>query len=229
MLIEVKNLRKVYQEGNNELEVLKGVSFNIEKGEFISIMGPSGSGKTTLMNMLGCLDSPTDGLYKLDGEEINKLGKDQLAEIRSSKIGFVFQNFNLLPRLNALENVEIPMLYQRVTKGERLKKALEVLGRVDLEDRVRHLPTQLSGGQKQRVAIARALINSPRIILADEPTGNLDSKSGDAIINLFKGLHKEGVTLILVTHDVTVARKTERIINVRDGEIVLDKKVGVPL
>ena len=228
MLIETKDITKEYKEGKNKLKILKRISFCVKRGEFISIMGPSGSGKTTLMNILGCLDRPTEGNYSLDGIEINKLSKNNLAEIRSKKIGFVFQNFNLLPRFNALENVELPTLYNRTTLKEGRRAALEALERVGLQDRVQHLPTELSGGQKQRVAIARALINKPSIVFADEPTGNLDSKAGEEVMGLFKELHQEGVTLILVTHDITVARQTERLIHVKDGEIVVDRKVVIP-
>ncbi len=228
MLIDVKDITKEYKEGKHKLEILKGISFTVNRGEFISIMGPSGSGKTTLMNILGCLDRPTGGTYHLEGIEITSLSKNELAGIRSSKIGFVFQNFNLLSRFSALENTELPMLYNRSLKKQRREAALIALERVGLKDRVKHLPTELSGGQKQRVAIARALINQPSIVFADEPTGNLDSKAGEDIMSLFNELRNEGVTLILVTHDITIARQTERLIHIKDGKILVDRKVVIP-
>jgi putative ABC transport system ATP-binding protein len=216
-VIVASNLVKTYLMGKNEVNALAGVSVKIMKGEILSIMGPSGSGKSTLMNILGCLDRPTSGEYYLDGEHVSDLSDDQLASIRNRKVGFVFQNFNLLPRATALSNVELPLRYAGMQTG-RLKRARESLDIVGLGDRVDHRPMELSGGQQQRVAIARALVNDPAIIMADEPTGNLDSKSGKEIIDLILRLNKEqGTTVIIVTHDPNVAEKTQRIIRLRDG------------
>jgi putative ABC transport system ATP-binding protein len=218
-VIEVENITKVYQMGEVEVRALSGVSFNIKKGEVVSIMGPSGSGKSTLMNTLGCLDRPTSGEYYLDGELVSTLTDDQLAEIRNRKVGFVFQSFNLLTRITSLANVELPLRYAGVRDGrrDRARAALESVG---LGDRVNHRPTELSGGQQQRVAVARALINNPSIIMADEPTGNLDSKVGQEIMDLLLSLNRErGTTLIIVTHDPKIAEQTQRVIRLMDGHL----------
>ncbi len=220
LVVEAKDITKMYQMGEIEVHALRGLSVNIKKGEILSIMGPSGSGKSTLMNILGCLDRPTSGEYHLNGESVATLNDDQLAEIRNRGVGFVFQSFNLLPRATALANVELPMRYAVLNGRNRKKVALEALAAVGLEDRVHHRPNELSGGQMQRVAIARALVNNPAIIMADEPTGNLDSKSGDEIMTLLKNLNKErGTTLIIVTHDPEIAGLTNRVISIRDGLI----------
>jgi putative ABC transport system ATP-binding protein len=216
-VIQAKDLKKVYKMGALEVHALRGVTFNIYPGEIVSIMGPSGSGKSTLMNLLGCLDRPTAGEYLLDNENVSKLDDDQLASIRNRKVGFVFQSFNLLPRASALANVELPLRYAGVTK-ERTQRAQEALDAVGLSDRVKHRPSELSGGQQQRVAIARALVNKPAIIMADEPTGNLDSKSGQEIIDLILKLNRElATTVIIITHDPKVAEKTQRVIRLMDG------------
>lgn len=217
LVIEARDLVKTYQMGEFLVEALRGVSFNIRRGEVVSIMGPSGSGKSTMMNTLGCLDRPTSGEYILDGESVAQMSDDQLASVRNRKVGFVFQSFNLLSRLTALGNVELPLRYSGITEGRRdiAKSALEAVG---LKDRMTHRPYELSGGQQQRVAVARALVNNPAIIMADEPTGNLDSKVGKEIMNLLLSLNKErGTTLIIVTHDSTIAEQTQRVIRLRDG------------
>jgi ABC-type lipoprotein export system ATPase subunit len=223
-LIELRNLCKTYDLGEVKVEALKGVSLDIQEGEFVALIGPSGSGKSTLMNTLGCLDRPTSGSYQLAGEEVAILNADQLAQVRSRRIGFIFQNFNLLARTTALENVEVPLLYNpSVPRSERAQKAAEMLGRVGLGNRLEHGPSQLSGGQQQRVAIARALINQPAILLCDEPTGNLDTRTSREIMALFRQLNeKEGLTVILVTHDLEVARKAKRALVLVDGEVVAD-------
>ena len=218
-VVDARDLTKVYQMGDVEVNALRGLSIKIKPGEVLAIMGPSGSGKSTLMNTLGCLDRPTAGDYYLDGESVAELDDDQLADIRNRKVGFIFQTFNLLPRATALSNVELPMRYAGVTEGrrDRARTALETVG---LGDRVDHRPNELSGGQQQRVAIARALVNNPAIVMADEPTGNLDTKSGGEIMDLLLGLNEErGVTLIIVTHDPEIAARTNRIVTIRDGRV----------
>jgi putative ABC transport system ATP-binding protein len=219
-VVDAKDITKVYQMGEVEVHALRGLSVQIEPGEILSIMGPSGSGKSTLMNILGCLDRPTAGQYSLNGESVANMTDDQLAEIRNRGVGFVFQSFNLLPRATALANVELPMRYAVLNGRNRKQVALDALDAVGLADRVHHRPNELSGGQMQRVAIARALVNNPAIIMADEPTGNLDSQSGDEIMSLLKNLNKErGTTLIIVTHDPEIAALTNRVISIRDGRI----------
>lgn len=217
-MIEIKNLGKTYDTGTIQLEALKNVNLDIESGEFVAIMGPSGSGKSTLMNIIGCLDRPTTGSYLLDGRDISSLDENQLAAIRNQKIGFVFQTFNLLPRLNAIRNVELPMVYAGMDPVTRRKKASAALERVGILDHALHRPNELSGGQRQRVAVARALVNSPVLILADEPTGNLDSKSGAEVMTLFEELHQQGSAIVLVTHDAEIAAHAQRIVHFRDGE-----------
>jgi putative ABC transport system ATP-binding protein len=218
-LVELRNISKIYHLGGEEIRALDGISLDIDAGEFISIIGPSGSGKSTLMHLLGCLDSPTDGSMVLDGTTIHDAGQRALAKIRNEKIGFVFQFFNLLPKLNVLQNVELPMIYRGSPARERRERAMAALKQVELENRSKHRPSQLSGGQQQRVAIARALVNDPRIIFADEPTGNLDTHTGEAILELFQRLSTEGRTIVLVTHDPEIAKVTGRRIEIRDGKI----------
>lgn len=229
MIIELNNVGKIYKTGTIEVEALKDINLTIDKGELISIMGPSGSGKSTLMNILGCLDRTTSGKYILDSVNISVLNDVELAKIRNLKIGFVFQSFNLLPKMSAQQNVELPMLYAGVSRDERKKRAQSALERVGLAERMHHKPTELSGGQKQRVAIARALVNNPSIILADEPTGNLDSRSGEEIMQLFQELNDEGVTIVLVTHEPLIAKHTPRIVSFMDGIITTDVIVPEPL
>lgn len=224
-MLHVEGLTKSYKTGDSTLPILKGVSLLVEQGEFVAIMGPSGSGKSTFMNMLGCLDRPDTGTYMLDGIEVSSLKDQQLAHVRNQKIGFVFQSFNLLARSTSLHNVELPMMYANVSRSERRKRATEALKRVGLAERMHHKPTQLSGGQKQRVAIARALVNRPAILLADEPTGNLDSRSGIEIMAMFQELHAQGVTIILVTHELDIAQHAERIVTFKDGVIIRDERV----
>jgi|UniRef100_A0A7V4DEH8 putative ABC transport system ATP-binding protein len=224
-IIRVENLVKVYRTGKVEVRALQGVTFEVHPGEFIAIMGPSGSGKTTLMNILGCLDTPTGGRYVLDGVEVSSLRENQLAEIRNRKIGFVFQNFHLLPRLTAFQNVELPLLYASVPKSIRVRRVRDLLERVGLGERMHHRPNELSGGQMQRVAIARALVNDPAIILADEPTGNLDTLSGEEIMGIFQELNEEGRTIILVTHERDIAQHARRVIHFRDGRILKNEDV----
>ncbi len=219
-MIEVQNLTKTYEIGSVEVPALKNASFQIERGEFIAIMGQSGSGKSTLMNVLGCLDLPTSGTYRLENVDVQSLSGDELANVRNQRIGFVFQSFNLLPRATAIENIELPLLYGRVAKADQI--ALDALSKVGLKERAGHRPNELSGGERQRIAIARAIVNNPAIILADEPTGNLDSKTGDEIMGIFQKLNEEGVTIIIVTHEQHVANFANRIIHMRDGNIISD-------
>ena len=220
MIITVDNINKTYKNGSLELQVLKNISFKVDKGEFLAIMGSSGSGKSTMMNILGCLDNQYEGRYILDGIDISKSTENELSEIRNKKIGFIFQSFNLLPRLTALENVELPLVYSSIPKEERHKRANELLEMVGLKDRTHHRPNELSGGQRQRVAIARALVNNPSIILADEPTGNLDSKSEGEIIEILQKLNKIGKTIVIVTHEPSIGEIAERKIVFKDGEII---------
>ena len=220
MIITVDNINKTYKNGSLELQVLKNISFKVDKGEFLAIMGSSGSGKSTMMNILGCLDNQYEGRYILDGIDISKSTENELSEIRNKKIGFIFQSFNLLPRLTALENVELPLVYSSIPKEKRHKRANELLEMVGLKDRTHHRPNELSGGQRQRVAIARALVNNPSIILADEPTGNLDSKSEEEIIEILQKLNKMGKTIVIVTHEPSIGEIAERKIIFKDGEII---------
>lgn len=216
-MVILDDIKKSYILPGRVVEVLKGITIEIKEGEFLSIMGPSGSGKSTLLNLIGCLDRPTSGKYFLDGIDTNTLSDNELAEIRNKKIGFIFQNFNLIPRLSAIKNVVLPLLYSGIPSEERNKRALELLQKVGLSHRANHLPSELSGGEQQRVSIARALINNPSLILADEPTGNLDSKTGQEIMDIFKSIHKEGATIIMVTHEKSISEYAERIITIKDG------------
>ena len=225
-LIELADLRKVYDTGKTTVEALRSITLTVRDNEFVSIMGPSGSGKSTLMNIIGCLDTASSGSYRLKGEEVSGLDMDRLAEIRNERIGFIFQNFNLLPSLTAFENVELPLLFKGAPTRERRERTEHLLGQVGLTDRMKHRPTELSGGQMQRVAIARALACDPAIILADEPTGNLDTTSGKDIIGLFEELHAAGRTLVIITHDQAVARRTRRIVHIQDGLITSDGPVN---
>jgi putative ABC transport system ATP-binding protein len=221
-MIEMQGIRKVYSTGRVEVEALRGIDLTIGRNEYVAVVGPSGSGKSTLMNLIGCLDTPTSGSYVLSGESVAGLDRNRLAEIRNRHVGFVFQSFNLLPYATALENVELPLVFGGVPTRERRQRAEEMLVRVDLADRIHHRPTELSGGQMQRVAIARALVNRPAIVLADEPTGNLDSNAGRAIVELFQELYAAGQTIVMITHDATVARQATRVVQIRDGLIVED-------
>ena len=221
-LIKITNIKRDFPLGNEIVYVLKGIDLEINKGEYVALMGPSGSGKSTLMNILGCLDTPTSGTYILNGKHVSEMQDDELAGIRNKEIGFVFQTFNLMPRTTALDNVALPMVYAGISKSERIERATEVLTQVGLDDRMDHKPNQLSGGQRQRVAVARALVNKPSIILADEPTGNLDSKTSVEIMNLFNEIHANGNTVILVTHEEEIAAYAHRIIRLRDGIIESD-------
>jgi len=226
MLIEVQNLMKIYKMGDIEVRALRGVDLNVEEGEFVSIMGPSGSGKSTLMDILGCLAKPTSGSYRLEGKEVGKLSQTRLAAIRNRKIGFIFQAYNLLPRTTALRNVELPLIYAKVSRRERRRRALAALEAVGLADRTHHRPNELSGGQQQRVAIARALVNNPSIFFADEPTGNLDSRSGEEVMKVFQQLSEAGNTILMVTHENHIAAYSQRIIRLRDGMIEADERAA---
>ena len=225
-IIHMQSIRKIYDTGKVKVEALKGIDLAVTSGEFVAIMGPSGSGKSTLMNLIGCLDTPTDGRYRLGGEDVAKLDRDQLADVRNRRVGFVFQGFNLLPQITAFENVEMPLVFGGVSVRERRERVAELLGKVGLDDRMDHKPTELSGGQKQRVAIARALAMRPDVVLADEPTGNLDTSAGGDIMELFSDLWKQGRTLVVITHDMSLARRTGRIVEMRDGRIVADGAVA---
>lgn len=227
-IIHLEHIRKSYFMGKNELQVLKGVSLNINKNEYVALMGPSGSGKSTLMNILGCLDTPTSGKYVLNGQDVSKMEDNSLAEVRNKEIGFVFQQFNLLPRLTALENVALPLVYAGMSKKTRIEKAMHVLDMVNLTQRSHHKPNELSGGQSQRVAIARALVNDPAIILADEPTGNLDTKTSYEIMSIFGDIHSRGNTVVLVTHEEDIANHARRVVRLRDGVIESDKMNAAP-
>lgn len=229
VLIETYNLWKTYEMGTEKVHALRGASISIEKGEYVAIMGPSGSGKSTLMNLIGCLDTPTQGEYLLNGKKVNQMNDDELANIRNREVGFVFQTFNLLPRATALHNVELPLIYNGSPAVERKEKAEAALRRVDLGDRMYHKPSELSGGQRQRVALARALVNDPSLLLADEPTGNLDSKTSIEIMRLFEQLHQQGNTIIVVTHEESIAKSAQRVLSILDGEIASDERSsGVP-
>lgn len=228
-MLQVNNLVKVYQADKIAVTALKGVSFNIRAGSFVSIMGPSGSGKSTLMNVLGCLDKPTEGRYILDGVDVSHMEEKEMAKVRNLKIGFVFQTFNLLPRITCLRNVELPMIYAGINEKERKRKALEALERVGLVNRAAHRPSEISGGERQRVAVARALVNKPTIIMADEPTGNLDTRSGEEVMAIFQELNAEGATIVLVTHEPDIARHTRRILYFRDGKLKEDTMVADPV
>ncbi|MDC7995732.1 ABC transporter ATP-binding protein [Altibacter sp. HG106] len=224
LVIKIRNIKRDFPLGQEVVKVLKGIDLDIARGEYVALMGPSGSGKSTLMNLLGCLDTPTSGSYELNGRDVSNMTDDELAEIRNKEIGFVFQTFNLLPRTTALENVALPMIYAGASKAERTERAEEVLSDVGLADRMDHRPNQLSGGQRQRVAVGRALVNKPSIILADEPTGNLDSKTSVEIMKLFDDIHAAGNTVILVTHEEDIAEHAHRIIRLRDGMVESDKR-----
>jgi len=227
-LIETQDLLKTYVMGSEEIHALSGVTLTIERGEYVAIMGPSGSGKSTLMNLIGCLDTPSKGSYLLNAKQVSQMNDDELARIRNEEIGFVFQTFNLLPRATALHNVELPLVYAGMPSAERQKQARGALEKVELGDRMMHRPNQLSGGQRQRVAIARALVNNPSILLADEPTGNLDSKTGVEIMALFERLHQAGNTIVLVTHEADIAAHAHRVLHIRDGKISDDVRRGAP-
>jgi putative ABC transport system ATP-binding protein len=229
MIIRMESITKEYRSGSLSVMALRGISLDVSAGEFVAVMGQSGSGKSTLMNIIGCLDSFTSGSYHLDGENVAGLTGKKLAAIRNRKIGFVFQSYNLLPRLNALQNVELPMVYAGTSARKRRHAALDALERVSLTDRMKHKPSELSGGQKQRAAIARALVNKPAILLADEPTGNLDSESGEEIMAVFQRLNRDGVTIVMVTHEADIARHTNRVVAFKDGRIIRDEPVDTPI
>ena len=222
-IIEMNGIRKVYDTGKVKVEALKGIDLVVTPGEFVAIVGPSGSGKSTLMNLIGCLDTPSDGRYRLSGEDVSKFDRDELADVRNRRVGFVFQGFNLLPQISAFENVEMPLVFGGVAPKARKKRVEELMGRVGLAERMEHKPTELSGGQMQRVAIARALAMKPDVLLADEPTGNLDSSAGGDIMELFTELWQGGGTVVVITHDMTLARRASRIVEIHDGRIVTDK------
>lgn len=224
-MITIKSLSKIYKMGGDEVAALDNVSLTVNEKEFVAIVGPSGSGKSTLMNIIGCLDVASSGSYVLDGQEITNYKENELAEIRNRKIGFIFQNFNLLTKLNAIENVELPLIYLGISSHERKERAMDALKKVGLDNRMYHKPTELSGGQQQRVAIARALVTNPPLILADEPTGNLDSKTGKEVLEMLKKLHEKGNTIVLITHDMSVAREAKRVVKIKDGKIELDEGV----
>ena len=228
-IIELSQIRKTYYMGSNSIEVLKGISLSIERNEYVALMGPSGSGKSTLMNILGCLDTPTSGNYFLNGKDVSKMPDDDLAEVRNNEIGFVFQQFNLLPRLTAAENVALPLIYAGISKKERTERAMEALKKVVLADRSHHKPNELSGGQIQRVAIARALVNNPSLLLADEPTGNLDSKTSVEVMEIFGQIQAAGNTVVLVTHEEDIAAYAKRIVRLRDGELESDKRKHIEM
>ncbi|MEG6616185.1 ABC transporter ATP-binding protein [Peptococcaceae bacterium 1198_IL3148] len=225
-MIEITNVKKVYQTGDIAVEALKGITMSIKKGEFVAIMGPSGSGKSTLMNLLGLLDTPTEGSYQLAGKEVSGLSKNALALLRNQQLGFVFQAFNLIPSLSALKNVELPMLYAGIKPSERRQKAIAALERVGLGERIYHRPNELSGGQNQRVAIARAIVNNPVVLMADEPTGALDTHTGEEIMAIFQELHRDGATIVLVTHEPDIAQYAERILRFKDGLLIADEQVN---
>jgi len=225
-MIEIFEMSKIYRIGNVEVRALNNISLEIKEGEFTAIVGPSGSGKSTLMNMIGCLDTPTSGRYKLDEIEVSRMNDEELANIRNFKIGFIFQGFNLLQKLTAIENVELPLIYQGVGTKERLEKSIKALEMVGLGERIHHRPNELSGGQQQRVAIARALVGNPPLILADEPTGNLDTKSGTEVMRMLHEIHAKGSTIVLITHDNEIAKQANRTVRIQDGEIIEDRKVG---
>ena len=226
IVIKTENIWKIYELGAERIPAVQGIDLEVRRGEYVAIMGPSGSGKSTLMNLIGCLDTPTSGIYYLNQKLVSQMNDDDLAAIRNREIGFVFQTFNLLPRATALHNVELPLIYSGAKAEERIEKAKGALRMVDLEDRMSHKPNELSGGQRQRVAIARALVNSPSILLADEPTGNLDTATGNEIIKLFDRLHKQGNTVILITHELDIAKYADRIIHIRDGKIEREEIIG---
>jgi len=225
-IIDMSGIRKVYATGKVKVEALKGIDLSVQKGEFVAVVGPSGSGKSTLMNLIGCLDTPSQGIYRLGGEDVSKFSRDALADVRNRRVGFVFQGFNLLPQISAFENVELPLLFGGVSPRKRRDRVEELMARVGLSDRMEHKPTELSGGQMQRVAIARALAMNPDVVLADEPTGNLDTSAGGDIMELFTDLWRQGSTLVVITHDTSLARRANRVVEIRDGLIVHDGAVA---